>query len=88
MIDAKDELRKEFEAILINEYGPLVFSEGLCKVFGFCSDYALSRAEKSGKLPIRLHTFKHKKGKAAFAKDIAIWLAEERINYLNSESQQ
>ena len=79
--EAKCSLIKEIEHDLMVVYGPLIFGEKLISVLGFRNKRSFQTAVKKGTIPVLLFELDHQRGKYAFTKDIATWLAELRMAY-------
>lgn len=78
-------ISREFETGLLQVYGPLVTGEPLLQALGYKSNTALNRAVKKNEIPFHLFDIEHRRGKFAFTKDIAKWLATIRMSTLNSK---
>lgn len=77
-------MSREFETELLKTYGPLITGEPLTQALGYKSSAALNRAAKKGEIPFQLFDIEYRRGKFAFTKDVARWLATIRMNTLNS----
>lgn len=72
-------LARSLEGDLMDQYGPLLTGEALIRSLGYPSLAALRQAVARGKAPVPILQLKDRRGKFALAKDVAYWLAEQRI---------
>jgi len=73
-------LARSIEEDLFKKYGPMLTGESLREVLGYPSMEAMRQAVSRGTIPVPVFPIKNRRGKFALAKDIAIWIAEQRIN--------
>lgn len=73
-------LAGQLESELMEMYGPLLTGDALRKSLGYPSMAALRQAVARGKAPVPMFKLKDRRGKFALAKDVAYWLAEQRIS--------
>ncbi|UJF21695.1 hypothetical protein [Shewanella sp. OMA3-2] len=79
-------LSQALEKDLLEFYGaPMLQSEKLKEALGYRSIDALRQAINRGTVPVHVFTIPNRRGKFALVKDVAYWLAEQR---LQSESHQ
>ena len=57
-------------------YGPLIGGAALVKVLAFPSPEAFRQAVARGTVPVKLFELKGRRGRFAFTRDIAAWLAD------------
>ena len=86
--DLMIELARDFEAGLMQLYGPLIFGDNLTSILGFSSRRAMLQAIKVERVPVTIFELENRKGKYAFAKDIAKWLAELRLKHCAAEYEK
>lgn len=63
---------------LVRQYGQLLPPAALVKVLGFRSAAALSQAVLRGSVQIPLLDLPNRRGRFALARDVAVWLGEQR----------
>lgn len=73
-------LAKDLETDMLNQYGPMVRGKELCQVLGYPSLAAMRQAIAREKVPVPIFPLENRRGKYALVKDVAMWLAEIRIN--------
>lgn len=66
--------RREIERELTFHFGPLIGYENLPRALGYRSSHALRQAEARGTLPVKIFKVPGRRGKFAFAMDIADWM--------------
>ena len=71
-------LAQILEADLMAKYGPLLSGNSLREVLGYRSMDAMRQAVLRGTMPVPIFSIKHRRGKFALIKDVAIWLSEIR----------
>jgi hypothetical protein len=74
-----DELEKIFEKDLMEQYGPLLTGDDLRRALGYISKDAFRQSMVRNTVPVKLFSLEHKKGKYAFTKDVAYYLASVRV---------
>ena len=74
------DLAETLEKDLIVQYGPLLSGEKLSRALGYPSMMAFRKALSRDLVPVPVFTLKNRKGKYALVKDVAIWLATERLS--------
>lgn len=72
-------LASHLENELMEKFGPLLTGDVLRRSLGYPSMAALRQAVARGKAPVPIFQLKDRRGKFALAKDIAYWLAEQRV---------
>jgi hypothetical protein len=72
-------LALELEQNLLKAYGPLMAGESLFNALGYRSADALRQAVSRRTAPVPVFPIKKRKGKFALTKDVAYWLAKQRI---------
>jgi hypothetical protein len=72
-------LAKELESDMLDLYGPILSGRNLVKTLGYSSSDALRQAVSRKTIPVPIFSIKKRKGKFALTKDVAFWLAEQRI---------
>ena len=77
--EKQDKLASQLESELMELYGPLLTGEALRRSLGYPSMGALRQAVARGKAPVPMFQLKDRRGKFALAKDVAYWLAKQRL---------
>lgn len=72
-------LAKELEKDLLDLYGPTMFGRNLHNALGYGSGDAFRQAVSRKTVPIPVFPIEKRKGKFALTKDVAAWLAKQRI---------
>lgn len=71
-------LANALEKDLLALYGsPILSGDNLRKALGYASLDALRQAMVRKTVPVKIFSVKHRRGKHALVKDIALWLATE-----------
>jgi len=73
-----DALAKELNDELVRRYGLLMSSSALTKELGYPSANAYCQAVVRGTLPVPLFQIPNRRGRFALARDVAIWLSQQR----------
>ncbi len=74
------ELAKELEQKLMQRYDmPLLAGEDLRRALGYKSLDALRQAMQRDTVPVPVFAIENRRGKYALVRDIALWLATQRI---------
>lgn len=73
------ELAKELENDLLDRYGPMVTGKDLSKLLGYPTQAAMRQSYSVGAVPISLFNIEKRRGKFALVKDIALWMAQKRM---------
>ena len=84
-----EELQAQIQALanglereLMARYGsPLLTGEKLSEAMGYRSIHSLRKHISQSKCPVELFTIEGRRGKFALVKDIAIWLAKQRLKH-------
>ena len=80
------ELAKELEKDMLSLYGPTLFGKNLVTVLGFKTADAFRQSLNRQNLPVSVFSIEKRRGKYALTKDVALWLAKQRIN--NTEDKE
>ena len=73
-------LAAKLENELMQRYGsPLVTGEKLAEAMGYRSIHSLRKHMSKYQFPIELFTIEGRRGRFALLKDIALWLARQRL---------
>jgi hypothetical protein len=68
------------ERELMNRYGaPLLTGDKLSDAMGYRSIHSLRKHMAKDEVPVKLFTIKGRRGRFALLKDIALWLAKQRL---------
>ncbi|MEL4287457.1 hypothetical protein ACE02Y_20165 [Shewanella xiamenensis] len=73
------QLAEKLEASLMAQYGPVVGGGNLHRALGYVSSGAFRQAVYKKTLPIAVFSIENRRGKFALTKDIAFWLATQRM---------
>lgn len=79
MAEQLHQLASEIEAALISEYGPVLSGATLSKCLGYPSVIAMRQSISRGTAPDIIFSIPKRSGRFALARDIAIWLAKQRL---------
>ena len=72
----------KLERELMHAYGsPLLTGEKLAEAMGFRSIHSLRKQMSQKSFPIELFTIDGRRGRFALVRDIALWLAKQRLEY-------
>lgn len=71
---AQESDRKELERELVCQYGLVIGHSHLYRVLGYRTGHALRQADARGTLPVKVFAVPGRRGKFAFARDVADWL--------------
>ena len=77
--DELEQLRLQIEAELYAHIGPLLFGERLYSALGYPSADAFRLAVFRNSVPVEIFSLPNRRGRFALSRDVARWLAEERI---------
>lgn len=69
---------KAFYDALVSKYGQLIASRDLVAELGFSSAAALRQSAHRNKLGFAVFAINNRRGKFAFTKDVATWLANQQ----------
>jgi hypothetical protein len=69
---------KAFYDALVSKYGQLIASRDLVVELGFSSSAALRQSVHRNKLGFAVFAINNRRGKFAFTKDVATWLAKQQ----------
>lgn len=73
-----DTLARELNDELVRRYGLLLSTSDLAKVLGYPSANAYCQAVVRGTVPVPLIRIPNRRGKFALARDVAVWLSQQR----------
>ena len=73
-----DDLARELNEQLVQQFGPILSSEVLVKALGYRSTAAYRQAVTRDTVPVPLFQIPKRRGRFALARDVAIWLSEQR----------
>ncbi|MBD9368398.1 MULTISPECIES: hypothetical protein [Pseudomonadota] len=82
--ETPDPLAHVLEQDLLQRYGPVIGQDDLRQALGYTTLDAFRQALSRGLLPVPVFPIPHRRGKYALAKDIATWLAQLRLQALQS----
>lgn len=68
-------IENSLESDLNKKYGPLIGGKDLVLTLGFKTAPAFRRAEKMGLLGVKVFSIAGRRGKFAYTKDVATWIA-------------
>lgn len=75
-----EELEKQLEKDLLTTHGPMLFGDALLKALGYGSGDAFRHAVSRNTVPVPIFTIAKRRGKFALTKDVAHWLASQRVS--------
>jgi hypothetical protein len=76
---SREELSRELYEELVSRYGVMLTSAQLIKVLGYSSANAFRQAIARNKVPVPLFQIPARRGRFALARDVALWLSEQRL---------
>lgn len=74
-----DELARELNDQFVQQFGPILSSEALVKVLGYKSSAAYRQAVVRDTVPVPLFQIPNRRGRFALARDVAIWISQQRL---------
>lgn len=77
--DQIDRLAIQLEKDMLDLYGPMLSGKNLVEALGYGSSDALRQATCRKTVPVPIFPIEKRKGKFALTKDVAYWLAKQRI---------
>lgn len=80
-----DELARELNEQFVQQFGPILSSETLIKVLGYKSAAAYRQAVVRDTVPVPLFQIPHRRGRFALARDVAIWISQQRQGVTSSD---
>ncbi|MEH6801323.1 MAG: hypothetical protein V7681_18745 [Halopseudomonas sabulinigri] len=81
-------LALEIETALMKSSGPLLTGELLVKSLGYPSVGAFRKALQRNAVPVAVFSIPRRKGRFALSRDVALWLAEQRLQYAGREENE
>lgn len=72
-------LAGRLEETLVRAYGPLLSGDSLRQALGYATLDALRQAISRRTIPVAVFSVPHRRSKHALTKDVARWLAEQRL---------
>lgn len=72
------ELERQFYDALVNKYGQLISTKSLVIELGFSSSSALRQSIHRKTLNLPTFPIANRRGKFAYSKDVAAWLAQHK----------
>lgn len=80
-------LAKSLENDLTERYGPILGSSKLTKVLGYSSGDAFRQAVARKTVPVPIFRIANRRGQFALARDVAMWLAEQRQSAISAADE-
>lgn len=81
-------LAAKLENELMQRYGsPLVTGEKLAEAMGYRSIHSLRKHMSKNQFPVELFTIEGRRGRFALLKDIALWLARQRLERICNKQE-
>lgn len=74
------DLAREIQRDLYKTTGPLLFGEKLYTALGFPSGDAFRQALSRSNIPAEVFSLPNRRGKFALSRDVALWLATQRLH--------
>lgn len=81
-------IAKEIEVSLMREHGPVMTGKYLSRALGYPSLAAFRKSLSRNTVPITIFTLPNRSGKFALTKDIAEWLAIQRLGCRKEEENE
>jgi hypothetical protein len=72
-------LAKQLKQDLLDSYGPMLFGKALLNALGYGTGDAFRHAVSRGTVPVPIFSIAKRRGKYALTKDVADWIATQRI---------
>ncbi|QSX39191.1 hypothetical protein JYB85_17925 [Shewanella sedimentimangrovi] len=93
MVDSFDsepieQLAAELKQDLLDLYGPMIYGKALYKSLGYGSGDAFRQAVSRKSVPVPVFTIENRRGKFALTKDVALWLAKQRLQPILDTARQ
>lgn len=82
------DLTAELESDLIDRHGPMLPSRVLWKVLGYSSPAAWRQSISRRTVPIVIFQVEGRSGYFALTRDVARWMAEQRMNVTLADGKQ
>ena len=82
--DDIEELASNIERELYRDIGPLLFGAKLYAALGFPSAQAFRQAYSRNSISVNVFNIENRRGKFALSRDVAKWLASQKINNIDS----
>lgn len=79
-----DELASELENKLYQSLGPMIYGDALYKSLGYSSADAFRQAVSRKTVPVDVFSIEKRRGKFALTRDVAKWIAIQKVNYVYS----
>ena len=81
-------LTEDLQKDMLELYGPMVGDKVLSDLLGYTNLKAFRQAVFRGVISIPIFTIQNRRGKFALTKDVATWLAEQRLkNVINKKEE-
>lgn len=74
------DLARSIERDMLDKYGPMISGDALREVLGYPSLNAMRQAVSRGTIPIPIFSIEKRRGKFALVKEVALWIAKQRLN--------
>ncbi|MEO6273188.1 MAG: hypothetical protein ABIP34_08310 [Rhodoferax sp.] len=85
-IPLSDDLARELNEQFVQQFGPILSSPVLVKALGYRSMAAYRQAITRDTVPVPLFQIPNRRGRFALARDVAIWLCEQRQSATTRDS--
>jgi len=82
------ELATQLESDLLRLHGPIIGGAALHAALGYPSASAFRMALARDRVPVKVFGIDHRRGKFALVKDLAVWLAQQRLGESRTPSAQ
>ena len=83
----ESDFSESIELSLLKEYGPILSDERLANCLGYPSIGAFRKAISRKTIPVTIFVIPNRSGKFALTKDVAGWLASQRLNATKEEEK-
>lgn len=81
-------LAAQLESDLLRLHGPMIGGAALHAALGYPSSSAFRMALARDRVPVKVFSIEHRRGKFALVKDLASWLALQRLGSPNCPTSQ
>ena len=82
-------LAKVLEGELLTLYkSPLLHGDALLQCLGYKSPVAFRQAQTRSTVPVKVFSIQNRRGKFALTRDVALWLATQRVQNVEKEEDE
>lgn len=87
-LDPVEVLASELKKDLMDLHGPMIYGKALYKALGYGSGDAFRQAVSRKSVPVPVFPIENRRGKFALTKDVALWLARQRLKHLAPDKRE